>query len=158
MATTLNPLLIPGSVVQRVSVTSSAVVTTSVIGGIPLASSQGVEIFNVSITPKSAASILLIRFTAIMSNATGSTDSLSGIFIDSASTAISTVWSPTTVAAGGTVSVNHNYVQLVAGSTAAKIVRVRFAPSAGSAYINADYSGGSTGGMPAMLEVLEIAA
>lgn len=62
MATTLNPLLIPGGVIQVVTASLSALITTNV--AMPVTTlwtqSHGVQILTATITPKSATSILLI--------------------------------------------------------------------------------------------------
>lgn len=62
MSTTLNPLLIPGSVLQVVTASLSSQLSTTV--AMPTQTvwtqSHGVQLLTASITPKSATSILLV--------------------------------------------------------------------------------------------------
>jgi hypothetical protein len=63
MSTTLNPLLIPGSVIQVVHSQLPAVLSIGIPGNFsatPLIT-EGVQIMTISITPKSAASLLLVE-------------------------------------------------------------------------------------------------
>ena len=163
MATTLNPLLIPGSVVQVVQSSYPTLSTFTV--GIPVDDtipqiSEGTELLTASITPKSSTSLLDIH--AVIPATQGSANSNIGIalFRDSTLSALSAnSWANSGTGARGTVMSLR--VQVVSGSTASTTFRIRIGPevSGGTITVNGVSGARIFGGVQAAtLTITEIAA
>lgn len=104
---------------------------------------EGKEVFNVSITPRYSTSLLLIKFTGMISQGTASDPETIALFKDAGADALAAI----TSMEPQTKSVSFNYV-MTAGTTAAITFRVRFGPSTNlnTVYMNADKNGTRFGG------------
>lgn len=156
MFTTHTPL--PGTIVQRVYSVSGAVDSTTTV--IPFddtipQNTEGKEAFSQAITPTSAAHVLSIRAQAYLA---GTTDGRVGlaIFQDSTANALSAG----NCAAPATtlmmlVAASH---QMLAGTTSATTIKMRYGAGSGTVTINGVGGGRIYGGVTnSFLETVEIA-
>lgn len=163
MATTLNPLLIPGSVVQVVSALYTSAATTSnafPIGTAAYTNTQGAEFMSLSITPKSATNILIVSVYAVMFVDSSNATTGYGLWRDAGVNPVAASGDYPVSAAGGRMANGSLLYTVVAGSTAATTFKFRAGQSGGTMSFNCIGTGTalSAGSVKSSMTITEISA
>lgn len=106
-------------------------------------SSEGTEVISVSITPKSTASRLRVRFSTVMGSSTA-TIVTAALFINSGTSAVAVA--PSNSASSSIFNHLHMAYDYVPGTTSAQTFKVRVGAASGNSRINGDGGGRMYGG------------
>jgi len=160
----IQNIIRPNGVIQTITAQSSSKMSSSAVipydNTIPQIS-EGTEYINLSITPTSASSILLVEFSAPQWAGNGTQFPNLGVFRSDQNNALIAYAGCVNSAGTGFYCAAHVLVQTTAATTSALTISVRFGPdSAGTVYMNADdnndqYFGGT---WIACLTATEVAA
>ncbi|MBM3450505.1 MAG: hypothetical protein FJX78_05925 [Armatimonadetes bacterium] len=109
-------------------------------------STEGAEATTLAFTPTSASSTLKITVTAHLANSFGGAQIVAALFKDAGADALAVGWYLAGGAVAGSQVVTFVYFE-AAGSTSARTYKLRYGPSAGTAYINGHSTSRQYGGV-----------
>jgi hypothetical protein len=148
----------PGSVLQVVHASTGEYLSSGV--AIPVdntipQNTEGVEILTVSITPKSASSLLIISTSILINGDAGGYTATVALFQDSVANAIAVGSHASSSSRNASVSFAH---KMVAGTTSAITFKVRGGTGSGTFKVNGDGSRLYGGVASSTITVTEVAA
>lgn len=141
--------------IQSVSVNSAASASTS--SNIPFdnsapQSSEGANLFSLSITPRNSSSILEIEGLLHVSHATTGVDLLAALFLDNAASAIASFTIEATANDASQIKIYHEHT---ASTTSEHVYAMRFGAESGSMLVNHGAGGNLGGTLRSWLRVKE---
>jgi len=139
---TQNAINSPVTLLQRVSISTSALVTCSTIipadDTIPQIT-EGTQVLSLAITPKSATSTLFIEFASPCScDATATLSPIVALFQDSTANALEAHYLALTNSRSSELFIRHI---MTSGTTSSTTFQIRVGPSAGNCYVNGSVTG-----------------